>query len=26
VTADEQAAHEAFIGTLGPNAIWLKVG
>lgn len=25
VTAEEQAAHEAFVGTLGPNAIWLKV-
>jgi DNA polymerase III subunit epsilon len=24
ITADEQAAHAAFIATLGPNAIWLK--
>jgi DNA polymerase-3 subunit epsilon len=25
-TADEAAAHAAFIATLGPNALWLKTG
>lgn len=26
VSAEETAAHEAFIATLGPNALWLKTG
>jgi len=25
-TAEEQAAHAAFVATLGPNALWLKAG
>ena len=26
ITADEEAAHGAFVATLGPNALWLKTG
>jgi len=26
ITAEEAQAHEAFVGTLGPNALWLKSG
>jgi DNA polymerase-3 subunit epsilon len=26
VTAEEEAAHAAFVATLGPNALWLKAG
>jgi DNA polymerase-3 subunit epsilon len=26
MSAEEIAAHEAFVATLGPNALWLKTG